>query len=127
VAIVGISRNKSKDSFKVANYLTSKRFRIIPINPIAKMILGEKCYKSLVYLPKKIKEDLEIVVIFRPSDKVLSIVNEAIGIRKIFGKPHVIWMQIGIINQEAAEKARNVGLEVIMNKCIMVEHQNSIL
>ncbi|MGQ9507109.1 MAG: CoA-binding protein [Candidatus Bathycorpusculaceae bacterium] len=123
VAVVGLSRDPSKDSHKVAKYLKEHGFRIIPVNPTADEILGEKSYKSLLEMPEEIQKTLEIVDIFRPSDEVLPIVEQAIQLRKRHGMPHVVWMQLGIINEKAAEKARKAGLIVIMDKCIMREHK----
>ncbi|MEM1586162.1 MAG: CoA-binding protein [Candidatus Bathyarchaeia archaeon] len=98
VAIVGLSKDSSKDSYKVAEYLKKHGFQIIPINPYAEEILGEKSYKSLLDLPLDVQRSLEIIDIFRPSHKVPTIVDQAIKLRKLYGKPHVIWMQLRIMN-----------------------------
>ncbi|MCP8312968.1 MAG: CoA-binding protein [archaeon] len=121
VAVVGISRDPNKDSYEVADYLKSKGYKIIPINPFADEILGEKCYKSLLDLPDDIKRSIEIVDIFRPSKDVLPIVEQALQLRRRYGRPFVIWMQLGILNQDAAKMAKDAGMKVIMNKCIMIE------
>jgi len=92
VAIVGLSKDPSKDSYRVATYLKSQGFRIVPINPFADEILGEKSYKSLIELPQDIQKSLEIVDIFRPSQEVLSIVEQAIKLKSAYGRPHVVWM-----------------------------------
>ncbi|MDI6805729.1 MAG: CoA-binding protein [Candidatus Bathyarchaeia archaeon] len=123
VAVVGLSRDPSKDSYRVAKYLKEQGFHIIPVNPTVEEILGEKSYKSLLDMPEKIQKTLEIVDVFRPSDEVLPITEQAIQLRKPHGMPHVVWMQLGIINEEAAEKAREAGLIVIMDKCMMREHK----
>jgi predicted CoA-binding protein len=124
VAVVGISRDSSKDSYRVGEYLKNHGFHIIPINPFADEILGEKCYKSLSDMPPEIQKTIEIVDIFRPSEDVQTIVDQALQLRKLYGKPHVIWMQLGIVNEQAAEKARNAGLTVVMNRCMMQEHRH---
>jgi len=121
VAVVGISRDPNKDSYEVADYLKSKGYKIIPINPFADEILGEKCYKSLLDLPDDIKRSIEIVDIFRPSKDVLPIVEQALQLRRKYGRPFVIWMQLGIVNQDAAKMAKDEGMKVIMNKCIKIE------
>ena len=126
IAVVGISRQKIKDSHIVAEYMKSKGYRIIPINPFADEILGEKCYKSLLEMPEELQKQVEIVDIFRPSDKVMPVVEEAIRLRERHGNLKVIWMQLGIANEEAARKAEAAGLRVIMNKCIMSEHKRLI-
>jgi predicted CoA-binding protein len=123
VAVVGLSRDPSKDSYRVAEYLKTNGFRIIPVNPFAEEILGEKCYKSLLEIPSEIRKAIEVVDIFRPAEEVLPVVHQAIQVRRKFGKPHVIWMQLGILNEEAAETARKAGLIVVMDKCIMQEHR----
>jgi len=123
VAIVGVSKDPSKDSYRVAMYLKSQGFRIVPINPFVNEILGEKSYKSLLELPQNVQKSLEIVDIFRPSQEVPSIVEQAIKLKSAYGRPHVVWMQLGIFNEEAAKKAEKAKLTVIMDKCIMQEHK----
>ena len=121
IAIVGLSRNPEKDSYKVAEFLKSKGYRIVPINPNAEDILGEKAYPSLRDLPENLKAELEVVNIFRRSEDVLPIVKEALEISKRYGNIKAIWMQEGVINIEAAEAAKKAGLIVIMNRCMMKE------
>ena len=123
VAAVGLSRNLSKESYGVAQYLQGAGYRVVPVNPVAEEILGEKSYKSLLELPEELKGSVEIVDLFRPSEAVPPFVEDAIKIRKEYGNPRVIWMQLGIINEKAAEKARNAGMTVIMDRCTKVEHQ----
>jgi predicted CoA-binding protein len=123
VAVVGLSREPDKPSYEVAAYLKKHGFRIVPVNPFADKILGEKSYKSLLEVPAKVQETLEVVNVFRPSKDVPPIVEQVIKVRAIHGKPFVVWMQLGIVNAEAAETARKAGLTVVMGKCIMVEHR----
>jgi predicted CoA-binding protein len=123
IAIVGLSKDPSKDSYKVAMYLKSQGFRILPVNPSANEILGEKSYKSLLDLPQDIQKSLEIVDIFRPSREVPQIVDQAITLKNAYGRLSVVWMQLGIFNEEAAQKAEKAGLTVVMDKCIMQEHK----
>jgi len=123
IAIVGLSRDSSKDSYRVAEYLQSKGYRIIPINPSADQILGQKCYRSLLEVREELQKTIEIVDMFRPSQDVPPIVDEAVQLRSRYGKPQVIWMQLGIINEEAEEKAEDAGLTVIMDRCIAQEHR----
>ncbi len=124
VAVVGLSKDKDKDSHRVAAFLKKNGFRIIPINPTATEILGEESYPSLSSLPAELKRELEIVDIFRPSEAVPPIVDEAIGIRDMFGRPMVIWMQLGITNEVAARKASEKGILVIQDRCMMIEGAN---
>lgn len=123
VAIVGLSKDPSKDSYKVAEYLKKHGFQIVPINPSADEILGEKSYKSLLDLPTDVQKSLEIIDVFRPSQEVPTIMEQAIKLRKLHGRPHVVWMQLGITNEEAAQTAIKEGLSVVMNKCMMQEHR----
>ncbi|MGQ9469643.1 MAG: CoA-binding protein [Nitrososphaerales archaeon] len=124
VAVVGLSRDPSKDSYKVADYLQSEGYKIIPINPFADEILGERCYKSLLDLPDDIKRSIEVVDIFRPSKDVLPIVEQALQLRRRYGRPFVIWMQLGIVNQDAEKMAKEAGMKVVMDKCIMIESKD---
>jgi len=119
IAVVGLSTNPNNDSHRVAKYLKTKGYRIIPINPFADVILGEKCYKSLLDVP----ETIEIVDIFRPAKDVPPIIDQAIELKKKLGNPRVVWMQLGIVNEEAAKQARDASLTVVMNKCMMAEHK----
>jgi predicted CoA-binding protein len=114
IAVVGCSRDPEKEAHKVPKYLKEKGYKIIPVNPFAGEILGEKVYKNL----SEIKEAVDIVDIFRPSEECLGIVKEAIKL-----KPKVIWMQLGIENKEAEKLAEENKIKVVMNKCIMKEHQ----
>jgi len=122
IAVVGLSTNPTKDSHKVAKYLKTKGYRIIPVNPFADVILGEKCYESLLDVP----ETIEIVDIFRPAKDVPPIVDQAVELKRKLGNPRVVWMQLGIVNEAAAKEARNAGLTVVMDKCMMVEHKRLI-
>lgn len=123
VAVVGISRDSSKDSYRVAAYLKNHGFHIIPANPFADEVLGEKCFKSLLDMSPEIQKTIEIVEIFRPSEDVPPIVDQAVQLKKLYGKPYVVWMQLGIINTQAAETARKAAITVVMDKCMMQEHQ----
>ncbi len=122
VAVVGLSREPDKDSYRVSAYLKAHGFRIIPVNPFADEVLGEKSYKSLLDMPPEIQKTIEIVDVFRPAKDVPSIVEQAVKLKKMYGTLRVVWMQLGIINEQAAEAARKAGLTVVMNKCMMVEH-----
>jgi predicted CoA-binding protein len=122
IAVVGLSRGPEKDSYKVSVFLKQHNYQIIPVNPFADEVLGEKSYKSLLDIPPEIQKTIEIVDIFRPAKDVPPIVEQAIKLKQIYGKPLVVWMQLGIVNGQAAEAARIVGLTVVMDKCLMIEH-----
>jgi len=116
VAVVGISPKEDRPSNTVASYLKSKGYRIIPVRPDGDEILGEKVYHSLSEIPKEI--EVEVVDIFRRSEDVPPIVEEAIR-----QGAKAIWMQEGVIHKEAGEKAEQAGLKVVMDRCMKKEHQ----
>lgn len=113
IAVVGLSDNPERTSNRVSRYMQERGFRIIPVNPTITEALGEKAYPSLKDIPEKI----DIVNIFRRSNDVPPVVDDAIAI-----KARGIWMQEGIVNEPAAEKAKAAGLKVVMDRCIMVEY-----
>jgi predicted CoA-binding protein len=113
IAVVGLSPKPDRPSYRVASYLKSKGYRIIPVNPNATEILGEKCYPNLSSIPEKV----EVVDIFRRPEDVPPIVDEAI---KVGAK--AIWMQEGITDEESARKAEKAGLLVVMDRCMYKEH-----
>lgn len=123
IAVVGLSKDPEKDSHKVSAYLKQHGYRIIPVNPFADEVLGEKSYKSLLDIPVEIQKTIDSVDVFRRSEDVPPIVEQAIQLKAKDGRPFVVWMQLGIVNEEAAEDAKRAGLIVVMDKCLMVEHQ----
>lgn len=114
IAVVGLSDNPARDSHHVAEFLQSQGYRIIPVNPNAEHILGAPCRASL----SEIAEPVDIVDIFRRSDAVAPIVDDAI---KLGAK--CVWMQEGVVNPAAAAKARDAGLLVVMDSCILKVHR----
>ncbi|MGD0449796.1 MAG: CoA-binding protein [Candidatus Bathyarchaeia archaeon] len=125
IAIVGLSKEPEKDSHRVSAYLKLHGYEIIPVNPFTDEVLGEKSYKSLLDIPPEIQKTIEIIDIFRPAKDVMPIVEQAIQLKQKFGKPLVVWMQLGIVNEQAATMARDAGLVVVMDKCLMVEHRSA--
>ncbi len=115
IAIVGLSPKEERDSNKVARYLIEQGYEVIPVNPGQDQILGRKCYKSLEEIPFEV----DMADLFVNPKRVPPIVDQAIA-KKI----PVIWMQLGIVNNEAAKKAREAGAKVVMNRCVKIEHQN---
>ena len=113
LAVVGLSSKSARPSHGVAAYMKAHGYRIIPVNPNETSVLGEKAYGSLEDVP----DTVEIVVIFRRPECVVSVVESAI--RK---GARVIWMQEGVIHEQAASRARQAGLEVIQDRCILKEH-----
>ena len=116
IASVGLSSDDTKDSYGVVIYLKRAGYHILPINPKAEKIMGEKAYKDLTWIPKR--EVVDVVQIFRPAEEVPAIVEQAIQIGA-----KVVWMQEGIVNEAAAERARAAGLQVVMDRCMMQEHR----
>jgi predicted CoA-binding protein len=123
VAVVGLSRDPDKDSHRVSKYLQTHGFRIVPVNPFADEVLGEKSYKSLLDIPAEIQKTIDAVDVFRPAADVPQIMEQAIKLKAKHGKPFAVWMQLGIVNEQAAETAKKAGLIVVMDKCMMVEHR----
>ena len=117
IAVVGASPNPERPSYIVADYMARHGYHIIPVNPGSREILGHASYPNL----KAIEEKVEVVDIFRSSEEVMPVVDEAIRIGA-----RAIWMQEGVINEEAAAKAKKAGLLVVMDKCIKKEHERLI-
>ena len=118
IAIAGISDNPERPSNSIARYLMHAGYTIYPVNPSITEVFGMTCYPYLVSLPEEMRKNVEIVTIFRKPSDVMPIVDQAIEIGA-----KVIWMQSGIVNEEARAKATGKGLYVIQNRCIAVEHQ----
>jgi predicted CoA-binding protein len=122
IAVVGLSKDPAKPSHGVASYLQSHGYRIIPINPTIDEVLGEKAYKSLPDLPEELKRQIDVVDIFRRAEDVSPIVEQAIELNNSYRHPIAVWMQLGIMNEDAARKATAAGLDVIMDHCMKIEH-----
>ena len=118
IAVVGLSSKRLRPSNGVAAYMQQQGYRIIPVNPLETEVLGEKAFASLGEVPGKI----DIVDVFRQSDAVPGIVEEAIAV----GAPY-LWLQEGVIHEAAAARARAAGLKVVMDRCILVEHRRLML
>lgn len=114
IAVVGMSKNPEKAAHYVPKYLADRGYNIMPVNPTTNEIMGKKCYHKI----SEVNESIDIVNVFRPSDQVMPVVEEAIK-----KNPKVIWLQEGIHNQEAEELVRNVGIEVVFNRCMLAEHE----
>lgn len=114
LAVVGLSDNPAKPSHSVSAYMQSHGYRILPVNPAATEVLGERCYPSLADLPYK----PDVVNVFRLPKFIPAIVDEMIEL----GFP-ALWVQLGIVHQDAAERAEAAGLRVVMDRCILVEHR----
>jgi len=113
IAVVGLSANWYRPSFFAAKYMQEHGYRIIPVNPAYPEVLGEKCYASLKDIPQKV----DIVDCFRKSTEIEPIADDAIAIGA-----RVLWMQLGVMNEKAADKARKAGLQVVQDRCVKIEH-----
>jgi predicted CoA-binding protein len=116
IAVVGLSSNRFRASYSVSEYMQNAGYRIIPVNPHETEVLGEKAYPSLQNVPGSV----EIVNIFRRPEFVPDIVDDAIQ-----RNARVIWMQLGVVHEAAAARARDAGLEVVMDRCILQDHAAS--
>ena len=114
IAVIGMSRHPVKAAHFVPKYLSEQGFDITPVNPTANEILGKKCYPDI----SSVQDPIDIVDIFRPSEQVLPVVQNAIK-----KKPKVIWLQEGIHNEEAENLAREHGIDIVFNRCMLAEHQ----
>ena len=124
VAVVGLSNDPARPSYGVAEYLKNHGFHIVPVNPFVTEVLGEKSYKSLLEMPAEMQKIIEVVDIFRRSEDVPPIVEQAIQMKMLYGVLRVIWMQLGVVNEQAAELARKAGLIVVMDNCMRQQHQH---
>ena len=118
IATVGLSSNPQKESYAIVSYLKEQGYRIIPVNPTADEILGEKSYPDLSAIPEKV----DVVQVFRKPEDVPPVVDEAI---KIGAK--VVWMQEGIWHEDAAQKARDAGVQVVMDACMRATHRRLMI
>ena len=112
IAMVGLSNDPSRPSYQVAQYLQQHGYRIIPVNPGCQEVLGERCYPSL----KEIPVPVEVVDIFRKGEAIPAIVEEAMAVGA-----RVVWMQLGLEEPDSALRARQAGLQVVMNRCLKIE------
>lgn len=113
VAVVGLSDKPDRESYQVAKYLQEHGYRVIPVNPTVDSVLGEKSYASVTDIP----EQVDVVDVFRKPEAVLPVAQEAID-----AGAGVLWLQLGVVNQEAAEQAEAAGLQVVMDRCMKIEH-----
>ena len=120
IAVVGLSPQWHRPSFFAAKYMQSHGYRVVPVNPAASEILGERSYPSVTAAAKALAEKgekIDLVDCFRKSEDIQPIAEEAIAIGA-----RCLWMQIGVMNEPAAAKARAAGLDVVMNRCVKIEH-----
>jgi len=122
IAVVGCSTTAGKAAHEIPAYLQRHGYEIIPVNPFADEILGKKAVDSL----SEVDDDIELVDVFRPSEEVAGIVDEVIDRKKSEDDVEAIWLQLGIHDDEAAEKAEDAGVAVVQDRCMKVEHQRLV-
>ena len=113
IAVVGLSADWYRPSYFAAKYMQEHGYRVIPVNPKYDSILGEKCYRSVRDIPERI----DIVDVFRKTEDVMPVAEDAIAVRA-----KVLWQQLGVKNEAAAQKARAAGLEAVLDRCVKIEH-----
>jgi len=118
IAVVGLSESPMRPSYGVSAYMQAAGYKIIPVNPRIAEALGEKAYPSLLEIPRELAEKIDVVDVFRRSEFVDEIVDQAIQL-----KIPAIWLQEGVINERAAGKARKAGMFVVMDRCVLKEHR----
>jgi uncharacterized protein len=118
IAVVGLSANPLRPSHGVSAYMQAAGYKIVPVNPQIAEALGEKAYPSLLEIPQEVAEKIDLVDVFRRPEHVDAIVEETIRL-----KIPAIWLQEGVINERAAEKARQAGIFVVMDRCVLKEHR----
>jgi len=118
IAVVGLSDNPMRPSHGVAAYMQAAGYKIVPVNPQIAEALGEESYPSLLEMPREVAEKIDLVDVFRRPEFVDEIVEQAIQL-----KIPAIWLQEGVINERAAEKARKAGMFVVMDRCVLKEHR----
>ncbi|MBI2649675.1 MAG: CoA-binding protein [Thaumarchaeota archaeon] len=123
IAVVGASKNPEKDAHTVPLYLKQQGYKIIPINPTADRILGEKAYPNLLDLPGVLAKQIEVVNVFRPSEELPKVAREVVEIKRLYGRPLVFWAQLGLENEEAKRILNENKIPYVMNACIRTVHK----
>ena len=123
IAVVGASKNPEKDAYTVPAYLKEQDYTIVPINPTAELLLGEKAYPSLKELPASVASRIEVVDVFRPSGELPEVARQAIEMKKTSGRPYVFWAQLGLENEEAKKMLAENDIAYVMDACMRVVHQ----
>lgn len=122
IAVYGMSANIAKAAHSVPGYMLKRGYKVIPINPNADTILKQQVYRNIMDIPDKI----DILNIFRPQEEALSIVQEAVERRKAKGDIKLIWLQLGLKNEEAKQLAKENGIDYIEDKCMYIEHKKVV-
>jgi uncharacterized protein len=122
IAVVGASTNPEKEAHSVPLYLKENGYRVIPVNPKAETIFGEKAYHSLAEIPESVSKQVEVVEVFRPSEELPQVAAQVLDMKKQYGRPYVFWAQQGLENEEAKKMLMNGGVDYVMNACMRTIH-----
>ena len=122
IAVVGASKNPAKEAHAVPLYLKGNGYRVIPINPAANEIFGEKAYPSLSEIPDHLAREIEVVEVFRPSEELPEVARQVVEMEKRYHRPFVFWSQLGLENEEAKETLAGDGIAYVMNACMRAVH-----
>lgn len=120
IAVVGASKNPEKDANSVPAYMKEKGYTIIPVNPTADQILGEKAYPTLLDLPAEVAKLVEVVDVFRPSEELPEVARQLIELKKRYGRAYIFWGQLGLENDEAKKALSEAGIPYVMNSCMRI-------
>lgn len=123
IAVVGASRSQQKEAHSVPRYLKENGYQIIPVNPMATEIMGEKAYPSLLELPEETAKKVEMVEVFRPSDELPRVALQVVEMKKRYGRPYFFWAQLGLESEEAKRILEGNRIPYIMNSCMRTVHQ----
>jgi predicted CoA-binding protein len=122
IAVVGASKNPEKEAHSVPLYLKEHGYRVIPINPSADQIFGERSYASLDSIPESVAKEVEVVEVFRPSEELPQVARQVVALSKRYGKPYVFWSQAGLESDEAKSILSAGGVPYVMDACMRVVH-----
>jgi hypothetical protein len=123
IAVVGASKSQEKEAYTVPLYLKNHGYRVIPVNPTAERIHGEKAYANLGEIPTDLARTVDVVEVFRPSDELPSVASQVAEMRFKTGRPFVFWAQLGLENDEAKRILQDAGVDYVMNACMRTQHQ----
>jgi predicted CoA-binding protein len=123
IVVVGASKNPEKEAYTVPHYLKEHGYRIIPVNPTATEIMGERAYRSLLELPEEVGRVVDVVEVFRPSDELPQVALQAAEMKRSYGRPFVFWAQQGLESEEAKRILERNGIQYVMDACMRTVHQ----
>ncbi len=123
VAVVGASKSPDKEAYTVPLYMKEHGYTVIPVNPTADSIHGEKAYPSLADIPRELAAKVDVVEVFRPSEELPQVASQVADMKKKTGRPFVFWAQLGLENEEAKRTLSAAGVDFVMNACMRTQHQ----